>query len=170
MDFAALDYLFVKTVHVTCVVLSISLFALRGTLQLQSKPWRQWRLLRLAPHLVDTLLLGSALWLAWRSAQYPFEQSWLTAKLLALLLYIVLGHYALGKKTPEARRPLFFVAALLSVAYIVGVALTRSPTWQLPAQAFGAATVLGSVSGSAGSNGAGSGGAGGVPGSWSGGV
>lgn len=165
MDFAALDYLFVKTLHVTCVVLSISLFVLRGSLQLLSRPWRQWRLLRLAPHLVDTVLLGSALWLAWRSAQYPFEQSWLTAKVLALLLYIVLGHYALGKKTPAAQRPLFFVAALLSVGYIVGVALTRSPAWQLPAQAFGAGTVLGSVSGRAGSNGAGSGWLGGVPGS-----
>lgn len=165
MDFAALDYLFVKTVHVTCVALSISLFALRGTLQLQSKPWRQWRLLRLAPHLVDTLLLSSALWLAWRSQQYPFEQNWLTAKVLALLLYIVLGHYALGRHTPPARRPLFFAAALLSVAYIVGVALTRSPAWQLPAQALGATTVLGSVSGGVGSNGAGSGGVGGVPGS-----
>lgn len=165
MDFAALDYLFIKTLHVTCVVLSISLFVLRGSLQLLSRPWRQWRLLRLAPHLVDTVLLGSALWLAWRSAQYPFEQSWLTAKVLALLLYIVLGHYALGKNTADAQRPLFFVAALLSVAYIVGVALTRSPTWQLPAQAFGAGTVLGSVSGSAGSNGAGSGWLGGVPGS-----
>lgn len=170
MDFAAVDYLFVKTVHVTCVGLSISLFLLRGTLQLQSRPWRQWRLLRVAPHLVDTVLLGSAVWLAWRSAQYPFEQNWLTAKLLALLLYIVLGHYALGKNTPQARRPLFFVAALLSVAYIVGVALTRSPTWQLPAQAFGAGTVLGSVSGGAGSKGAGSGGWGGAPGSWSGGT
>lgn len=165
MDFAALDYLFVKTLHVSCVVLSISLFVLRGSLQLLSRPWRQRRLLRLAPHLVDTVLLSSALWLAWRSAQYPFEQSWLTAKLLALLLYIVLGHYALGKNTPEARRPWFFVAALLSVAYIVGAALTRSPTWQLPAQALGAGTVLGSVSGSAGSNGAGSGWLGGVPGS-----
>lgn len=131
MDFIEVDYLLVKTLHVTCVVLSIGLFVLRGVLQLQSKPWRQWRLLRLAPHLVDTVLLSSALWLAWRSGQYPFEQSWLTAKVLGLLLYIVLGHYALGKNTAQAQRLPFFVAALFSVAYIVGVALAHSPSWGL---------------------------------------
>ena len=43
-----MDYLLVKYLHVTCVLISVSLFVLRGTLQLQSKPWRQWRLLRVA--------------------------------------------------------------------------------------------------------------------------
>lgn len=124
-----MDYLFIKTLHVTCVVLSISLFAVRGTLQLQAKPWQQWRLLRLAPHIVDTVLLSSALWLAWRSGQYPFVDAWLTAKVLALLAYILLGRQALGRHTPVAQRPFYFAAALLSVGYIVGVALTRSPSW-----------------------------------------
>jgi uncharacterized membrane protein SirB2 len=130
-DCNTVDFLLVKTLHVTCVVISISLFVLRGVLQLQSRPWRQWRVLRLAPHLVDTVLLGSALWLAWRIGQYPFVDSWLTAKVLALLAYILLGRQALGKKTPASQRPVFFVAALLSVGYIVGVALTHSPSWGL---------------------------------------
>ena len=126
-----MDYLLVKYLHVTCVLISVSLFVLRGTLQLQSKPWRQWRLLRVAPHIVDTVLLGSALWLVWRSGQYPFVDGWLTAKVLALLVYIGLGMRALGKNTPASQRPVYFAAALLSVAYIVGVALTRSPSWGL---------------------------------------
>ena len=124
-----MDYFLVKTLHISCVVLSITLFVLRGTLQLQSRPWRQWRVLRLAPHIVDTVLLSSALWLAWRIGQYPFVDSWLTAKVLALLAYILLGMRALGKKTPASQRPVFFAAALLSVSYIVGVALTHSPSW-----------------------------------------
>jgi uncharacterized membrane protein SirB2 len=131
MDDVVTQYLFVKNLHVTCVVLSISLFVLRGVLQLLSWPWRQWQLLRLAPHFVDTVLLSAAIWLAWRIAQYPIVHGWLTAKVLGLLLYIVLGHYALGKNTPPAQRLPFFIAALLSVAYIVGVALTHSPSWGL---------------------------------------
>jgi len=124
-----MDYGLVKYLHVACVVLSIALFLLRGGLQLQSQAWREWRVLRVAPHYVDTVLLGSALWLAWRSAQYPFVAPWLTAKVLALLLYIVLGHLALTRSARPGPRLLAFVAAVLCVLYIVGVALTRSPTW-----------------------------------------
>jgi len=124
-----MNYLLVKHLHVSCVLISISLFAVRGTLQLLAKPWQQWRLLRLAPHIVDTVLLSSALWLAWRSGQYPLVDAWLTAKVLALLAYILLGRQALGRHTPAAQRPFYFAAALLSVGYIVGVALTRSPSW-----------------------------------------
>jgi uncharacterized membrane protein SirB2 len=126
-----LDYVLLKHVHVTSVVISVSLFALRGTLELMARPWRQWRLLRVAPHIVDTVLLGSALWMAWRIGQYPFVDGWLTAKVLALLAYILLGMRALGKNTPKSQRLPFFVAALLSVGYIAGVALTRSPSWGL---------------------------------------
>ena len=131
VDYIAVDFSWVKYLHVSCVVISISLFVARGTLQLQSKPWRQWRLLRLAPHVVDTVLLSSALWLAWRIGQSPFVDGWLTAKVLALLVYILLGRRALGKNTPQVQRLPFFAAALLSAGYIVGVALTHSPSWGL---------------------------------------
>ena len=131
MDPIAVIYLSVKTLHRSCVALSIGLFVVRGVLQLQCKPWRHSTLLRRAPHLVDTVLLSSALWLAWRIGQYPFVEGWLTAKVLALLAYILLGMRALGVNTPSSQRLPFFVTALLSVSYIVGVALTRSPSWGL---------------------------------------
>jgi len=124
-----MNYLAVKYLHMSCVLLSISLFAVRGTLQLQARPWRQSSLLRWAPHVVDTVLLSSALWLAWRSGQYPIAQDWLSAKVLALLAYILLGRQALGRHTPAVQRPFYLAAALLSVGYIIGVALTRSPSW-----------------------------------------
>lgn len=126
-----MDYLWIKYLHVTCVVLSVSLFALRAALELMAQPWRQWRLLKVAPHVIDTVLLTSALWLAWRIGQYPFVNGWLTAKVLALLAYILLGMRALGKNTPAPQRVPFIISALLSVGYIVGVALTHSPSWGL---------------------------------------
>ncbi|MDR3451844.1 MAG: SirB2 family protein [Rhodoferax sp.] len=124
-----MNYEAVKSLHITCVVLSISLFILRAALQWQDVPWRSWRVLRVAPHVVDTVLLGSALWLCWIIGQYPFVQGWLTAKVLALLAYILLGRAALGRNTAKGQRLPAFTAALLCVGYIVGVALTHSPTW-----------------------------------------
>ena len=61
-----MTYLSVKYLHISCVVISIGLFALRGSLELLGRPWRQWRVLRVAPHVIDTLLLTTALWMAWR--------------------------------------------------------------------------------------------------------
>lgn len=59
---------------------------------------------RILPHLIDTVLLASALTLVFWSGQYPFQQSLLTAKLLALLVYIALGTVALKRgKTPVVR-------------------------------------------------------------------
>ena len=124
-----MNYGVVKSLHITCVALSISLFILRSALQWQDISWRRWPALRVAPHVVDTVLLGSALWLCWIIGQYPFVQGWLTAKVLALVAYILLGRIALGRNTAQGRRLPAFIAALCCVGYIVGVALTHSPTW-----------------------------------------
>lgn len=121
-----MDYTTIRTLHFTCAGLSIALFFGRGALQLSGIDWRRWRWLRVAPHLIDTVLLGAAVTLAVMSAQYPLAQPWLTAKVLALLLYIGLGSVALQPALPRRTRALAFAAALLSVAYIVGVAITRS--------------------------------------------
>lgn len=120
-------YLLLKHLHVSCVVLSGLGFVLRGYWKFRrpealAHPW-----VRRAPHLVDTLLLGSALALAWISGQYPFVLPWLTAKVLALLAYIVLGSLALKRATTLGGQLLCFFLALLTLAYIVSVALTRQP-------------------------------------------
>ena len=92
--------------HITCVVLSRPGFCLRGWWMLTESAMRQHRLTRVWPHFIDTLLLGSALTMAWMSGQYPFVQGWLTAKLFGLLAYIVLGAMALrrgGRGNPHPR-------------------------------------------------------------------
>lgn len=123
-----MDYFLIKTLHIGCVVLSISLFTLRLGLQLGGVDWRHWRWLRLAPHGIDTVLLGAAIWLASQLHQYPFHDGWLTAKLLALVVYVCLGRLALRVGVSRRANLGWGVAALVTVAYIVGVALTHSPT------------------------------------------
>ena len=122
-----MSYLALKHLHVTCVVLSGLGFCLRGWWMASGSPRLQARLTRVLPHLIDSTLLGSALVLAWTSGQYPFVQGWLTAKVLGLLAYILLGAMALKRAKTRATRLRFFVLALLAYAYIVGVALTRNP-------------------------------------------
>ena len=122
-----MSYLALKHFHVTCVVLSGLGFALRGWWMLNDSPLLRARLTRVVPHVVDTLLLGSALLMAWQSSQYPFAQGWLTAKFFGLLAYIFCGTMALKRARTKGRRVVFLVLALLAYAYIVGVALTRNP-------------------------------------------
>ena len=121
-------YLALKHFHVTCAVLSGSLFLLRGFWMLLDSPTLQRRWVRIAPHVIDSLLLASALIMVFWSAQYPFAQNWLTAKVIALLVYIGLGTVALKRGKTRAVRVAAFVGALLVFAYIVGVALTRQAT------------------------------------------
>ena len=122
-----MSYLALKHLHVTCVVLSGLGFALRGLWMLNDSPLLRARLTRVVPHVVDTLLLGSALLMAWQSSQYPFAQGWLTAKFFGLLAYILCGTMALKRARTKGRRVMFLVLALLAYAYIVGVALARNP-------------------------------------------
>lgn len=117
-----------KYLHVTCVAISVTLFVLRAGLQFAGVPWRRYQWLRVMPHAVDTVLLGSAIWLTVLIGQYPLVQAWLTAKLLAVIGYILLGRMALKQDTGVRRRAVGFGGALLCVAYIVGVAVTHSST------------------------------------------
>lgn len=122
-----MSYLALKYLHVTCVVLSGLGFCLRGWWMLRESPLRQRRLTRILPHIIDTLLLGSALTMAWMSGQYPFVNGWLTAKLIGLLAYILLGMMALKRGRTLSIRVRYFGLALLAYTYIVTVALTRNP-------------------------------------------
>ena len=122
-----MSYLALKYLHVTCVVLSGFGFCLRGWWMARQSPRLQQRLTRVLPHVVDTLLLGSALSMTWLSGQYPFVQGWLTAKLCGLLAYIGFGAMALKRAPTRAARLRYLALAVLAYAYIVGVALSRNP-------------------------------------------
>lgn len=132
-----MNYLAIKHLHITFAALSGSFFLLRGLWMLAESPMLQRRWVKVVPHVVDTLLLGSALVLVFWSGQYPFVQTWLTAKVLALIAYIVLGTIALKRGKTKGVRTFALLAALATFAYILAVALTRQAAIPLQALGFG---------------------------------
>ena len=122
-----MDYLLLKYVHVGCVNASGGGFVLRGFWMLLDSPRLNQRWVKIFPHVVDTGLLASAIALATISGQYPLAQSWLSAKVIGLVAYILCGTIALKRGRTKPIRAVFFVVALAVFAYIVSVALHRSP-------------------------------------------
>jgi uncharacterized membrane protein SirB2 len=126
-----MDYLAIKHLHMTCAAASGGLFVLRGVWMLRWPALLQQGWVRVAPHLIDTTLLGSALLMVVLSGQYPFVQNWLTAKLIALVIYIGLGTIALKRGKTKRVRAFAFFGAITVFCYIGAVALTKNPSFFL---------------------------------------
>lgn len=122
-----MSLLLLKAIHISSVATSFMLFMLRGIWKLNDSPIMHRRWVRIAPHFVDTLLLASAIALAFVIEQYPFVHTWLTAKVIALLLYIVLGSVALKYGRSRKIRIAAWLAAQLVFVYIVLVAISHQP-------------------------------------------
>lgn len=122
-----MSFLTLKAIHVSCAVISFALFFLRGIWSFNGSPIMRQRWVKVVPHAVDTLLLASALVLAFTIQQYPFVDAWLTAKFFGLVLYILLGTLALKYGKTKAVRVSAWLAALAVFAYIVLVAKQHNP-------------------------------------------
>lgn len=122
----AASYTLLKYLHLACVVLSGTGFVVRGAWMMRGSPMLARRWVRVVPHVVDTVLLASAIALAVMIRQYPLVHAWLTAKVFGLVAYIVLGTIALKRGRTRAVRLTAFAGALLVFAYIVAVAMTKS--------------------------------------------
>lgn len=120
-----MSYLAIKHIHMTFAALSGTLFLVRGIWMLRESPLLQKRWISRSSYVIDTVLLGTAIVMMVWSSQYPFVQSWLTVKVLAVIAYIVAGAVALTRGRTKGTRTLAFVTALLLLAYIVKLALTR---------------------------------------------
>lgn len=122
MTYAALKHL-----HVTTVLISYALFFLRGVWMMRGSPMLQRRWVKVLPHVNDTMLLVAGISLAAMIAQYPFVAGWLTAKVVALILYIVIGSVAIKRGRTRGVRIGAWIAGQAVFAYIVLVAFTKSP-------------------------------------------
>ncbi|PSJ17436.1 SirB2 family protein [Nitrosomonas supralitoralis] len=123
-----MDYALLKMIHVGSVILSFSLFFLRGIWLIQDSENLNQRWVKILPHINDTVLLISAILLATAIQQNPLEHTWLAAKVSGLLVYIGLGMVAMRFGKTRKTRITAWIAALCVFAYIVLVALTKSPT------------------------------------------
>jgi uncharacterized membrane protein SirB2 len=117
----------IKYLHIACVVCSGALFAARGALMWVHSPWTNDVIFRRLSYAIDTVLLGSAVSLVGILHQYPFVSSWLTAKVLLLVVYILLGIFALRRGRTRLTRRGCFVAALSVYGFIISVAMTHDP-------------------------------------------
>lgn len=122
-----MSFMLLKHIHVSCAVISITLFFLRGIWSFKGSPIMRQRWVNTVPHFVDTALLASALWLAYTIDQYPFLDGWLTAKFFGLVLFILLGTIALKYGKTKTVRVSAWFAALAVFVYIVLVAKQHNP-------------------------------------------
>lgn len=125
-----MDYATIKLIHQSAVVLSGLGFAVRGIGSLSGAQWTLSRLAKSLPHMVDTVLLLSAVTLAAMLHRNPAHAPWLMAKILGLLLYIGLGMVALRPRFGWKTRATACALALVVLAWIASVAMLKNP-WGL---------------------------------------
>jgi uncharacterized membrane protein SirB2 len=84
---------------------------------------RRW--VRILPHVVDTILLLSGVWIAFQLGEAGVR-GWLPAKLIGLVIYIMLGMVALKRGRTRGIRIIAALSAVGVLTYIFGVAVTKS--------------------------------------------
>lgn len=120
-------YLAIKHLHILCAILSGCGFVLQGIWMMRRSPSLDHRVTRTLPHVIDTVFLGSAITLATLSGQYPFVAPWVTAKVVGLVVYILLGALALRWGRTMRIRVFALIAAVTTFSWIVSVALSKNP-------------------------------------------
>lgn len=123
-------YTALKIVHIGAVTISGTGLLLRFALVGLNAPAVRRPFFRVAPHVIDTVLLASAVGLALLARLNPLVVPWLGAKIAVLPIYIVAGAAAL-RGTPRLRVPALALA-IAAYCYIVGVAIAKHPVpWML---------------------------------------
>ncbi len=119
-----------RHLHMGLAFTSGALFAVRGAAVLARQRWPLHPVLVRVSAIIDTGLLAAALRLLWELRLNPLLTHWLQIKLAVLLLYIVLGMFALKRARRQEAKALCYIGALACYVFIVSVALTHSP-WGL---------------------------------------
>ena len=115
-----------KAVHVFCAYTTGLGFLLRGAMVILQSPLSRHRITRILPHVIDTCLLVSGLLMVYIWSFSLMTETWLIAKIVALLLYIIFGLFVIRWGNTERRRWIGLTGGLLVYLYIVGVAHSKS--------------------------------------------
>lgn len=108
-------------VHIVFAYLSLVLLLTRGVLSARQIEWRQYKLFKIAPHFVDTLLLLTGITI-FVTFGYSLN-SWIFAKVLFLVLYVVFAAKAFKKTQPFSLK--HFILAVISFMMILFVATVK---------------------------------------------
>lgn len=119
-------YTFLKIIHMSFAMISILGFLVRGILKINESPIVEKKLVKVLPHVIDTVLLVSAITLVVMSGQYPWVAPWVGAKVLGLIVYIGLGVVVMRTAKTRQARIIAFALALVTAAYILMVASTKT--------------------------------------------
>ncbi|WP_250458653.1 SirB2 family protein [Microbulbifer litoralis] len=109
--------IWIKHLHITLAAISVTFFALRFCARQADAAFMRALWARVAPHLIDTLLLASGVALALIYRLSPLETHWLLVKLSLLVGYIGAGMIAM--KAADSGRRLIY--ASLALCFVVGM-------------------------------------------------
>jgi uncharacterized membrane protein SirB2 len=123
-----------RAIHMTCAGLSIAGFVLRWIWMLTDSRLLTARPTKVLPHIIDTLLLLSALALV-PIIGFSANAAWLGAKIAGLVVYIVLGTLALKRGRTKGARAVYGVLAIVVFAFIASIARSHDPLGFLRAMA-----------------------------------
>ena len=122
-----MTYLWIKSLHTIAAFATLSGFIVRGYWMMAQSDKLNRKVVRVIPHIIDTILLVAAIALVMTLQLNVFAQPWLLAKIAGLIVYIVLGTIAIKRGSSRQIQIIAFVSALAVFAYILGVAMTKSP-------------------------------------------
>lgn len=127
-ELVATLYPWVRPAHIVLVCISVALFAARGLGVLAGRAWPRAAWARHGSALIDTALLAAGATLWWLLQLNPLQgDGWLGLKLVLLIVYIVLGSFALKRAPTRAGKAGFFAAALACIGFMANIAMARHP-------------------------------------------
>lgn len=116
-------YIALKHAHLTFILLSVVLFYFRFY-KVQIAGQTLPKFLKILPHIIDTLLIATAIGLCIVIQQYPIMQNWLTIKVLFVIAYIVFAALAI-KATNKQRAIAMLTGASVSLIMAAFMAIHK---------------------------------------------
>lgn len=120
-----MGYFVLKNLHITLAIVSFVLFLIRAGASI-NRSRSPSLMFRVVAHLIDTMLLGLGVTLAYMLSINPLDTPWLAAKIFAILAYIACGTVVMRAKKMQVK--IFaMVLSLALIAYVFTIALTKDP-------------------------------------------
>ncbi|WP_111641315.1 SirB2 family protein [Marinimicrobium alkaliphilum] len=119
-----MDIVALKHLHVTLALISIVFFLVRFGAREAGAGFVHTKPIRIAPHVIDTLLLVTGFTLAGMMRFSPGDHPWLMGKLILIVVYIGFGIAAM-KSGSFGKRMIFALLALSTFITIMVLAFLK---------------------------------------------